>query len=1064
MIPESHFRKKTAAALALIVIGAVFIVMFLRNMQVFTLIERQQEINETAIEAIIERIEANWDNADELIRSYHKGNQAVLDDIDTLLSKGLSERVSFSDRSAASGAFADLLDRSGADMLMLMSGDGKIVLDADESAIGSDAVSAGLMTKQELGDLLKGTEDKDGAVTPVETESFGEAGSFYYYSRPCSIGGRDYLLVLGADATQLEKQLSSIRDVSRIFSQSSEGDSSFAFLIDKSDNSLLFYDSGKEDLTGKKLKDAGLSERLLEDGYEGIENISGSRYYCCSKVYNEGIVICIATKISSMFAGSEYLLFWSALSFVLIVVICLAYAVILRNDAVRRSAVTEKKVLRKKSSKPLYFNRTIFRKAFPLMLAGVLAMFGISFYVQSILDLSEAMDGTQRDIDAVSQGYRKNAASLDTVQGYYRDQLIAKAQLIAYLLETDPSALNADSDHYHFYYDDKGSKQYLKDAQGNRIRSVSSSEVLQELCETNDVESIYVYDEDGRTIGTNTPDWFNVISLDKDDPSYPFRDVLDGKAENCIRDLADDDGEGSTRYVGVGFDYYTRKDNSGKTVYVSRYDADGEVHRSMIMIGFDAEKAPELDDATSITYLLNSSSSQRLIKMYSLDGEHRCLYSGAKGDIGKTAEELDIPEKVFDFSTYCRIKNGDTYGDIRLYQESGGYMFEVFLYKWEVYLNRGIIALFTSLLTFIFILILCGKVLIKESREEELAAYEYWSRSRFRWLRGDPEEQLVRLVRSAAGLMVICVIITAAIADIAKERNSMFLLIADGAWNRGLNIFAFSKAALVILSVAFAVTLLRIPLRKFPSLFGSRGETIGHLLVSVLEYGGAIAALFYSLYLFGVDSSKLLAGAGLMTLVIGLGAQSLITDIISGIFIVFEGEFQVGDIVTINDHRGIVHDIGLRTTKVLGIDDAAGNLKVFNNSEIKEVLNMTYSPSWVLSTINIEYGQDVDYVEEVLRRELPKVGDNYPRILTGPNYLGVNDLGESGVELMFLCTCNERYTKPVKRVMNRGILKIFYENSITVPFTNVTVSQLDTSGRKTIEDLLKEDGTEQEGP
>ena len=113
MIPESHFRKKTAAALALIVIGAVFIVMFLRNMQVFTLIERQQEINETAIEAIIERIEANWDNADELIRSYHKGNQAVLDDIDTLLSKGLSERVSFSDRSAASGAFADLLSGLG---------------------------------------------------------------------------------------------------------------------------------------------------------------------------------------------------------------------------------------------------------------------------------------------------------------------------------------------------------------------------------------------------------------------------------------------------------------------------------------------------------------------------------------------------------------------------------------------------------------------------------------------------------------------------------------------------------------------------------------------------------------------------------------------------------------------------------------------------------------------------------------------------------------------------------------------------------------------------------------
>lgn len=78
------------------------------------------------------------------------------------------------------------------------------------------------------------------------------------------------------------------------------------------------------------------------------------------------------------------------------------------------------------------------------------------------------------------------------------------AQLIAFLLETNPFALNASSEFYHFRYNQDGSMSYEHDEKGRQVKSVGSSDVLQELCETNDIQSIYVFDKEGRTIGTNT--------------------------------------------------------------------------------------------------------------------------------------------------------------------------------------------------------------------------------------------------------------------------------------------------------------------------------------------------------------------------------------------------------------------------------------------------------------------------------------------------------------------------------------------------------------------------------
>ena len=152
----------------------------------------------------------------------------------------------------------------------------------------------------------------------------------------------------------------------------------------------------------------------------------------------------------------------------------------------------------------------------------------------------------------------------------------------------------------------------------------------------------------------------------------------------------------------------------------------------------------------------------------------------------------------------------------------------------------------------------------------------------------------------------------------------------------------------------------------------------------------------------------------------------------------------MGDIVTIGDYRGTVMDIGLRTTKILGVD---GNIKIYNNSDITGVLNMTQEASWAMTYIDIEYGQDLNYVEEVLNRELPKLRKANPLITGGPTYLGVQNLKDSGVELLVACNCNEKDILGVRRFLNNGI---------NVPFPNITISTLDKEEKKSFDELLEE--------
>ena len=225
----------------------------------------------------------------------------------------------------------------------------------------------------------------------------------------------------------------------------------------------------------------------------------------------------------------------------------------------------------------------------------------------------------------------------------------------------------------------------------------------------------------------------------------------------------------------------------------------------------------------------------------------------------------------------------------------------------------------------------------------------------------------------------------------------------------------------------------------------NRGSTIVKLVNSFIKYLIAIIAIMLILNAFGVDTATLLASAGLLSLVIGLGAQSLISDIIAGIFIVFEGEYQVGDIVIIDGWRGTVDEIGIRTTKVI---DWQGNIKIINNSAVSSIINQSKELSVTTCVVGIDYRESIPQVELLIKNNLERIKQAIPEIVEGPYYKGVDSLGESSVNLLFIATVKESDYFVVQRALNREIKMLFDENNVCIPFPQVTINEPGEIGKK----------------
>ncbi|TRZ36493.1 mechanosensitive ion channel family protein [Niallia circulans] len=210
-----------------------------------------------------------------------------------------------------------------------------------------------------------------------------------------------------------------------------------------------------------------------------------------------------------------------------------------------------------------------------------------------------------------------------------------------------------------------------------------------------------------------------------------------------------------------------------------------------------------------------------------------------------------------------------------------------------------------------------------------------------------------------------------------------------------------------------------------------REATLVKLLENTLTYVIYFIALMMILGTLHIDVKGLLAGAGIVGLAVGFGAQSLVKDIITGFFIIFEDQFSVGDVVQIGQFQGVVEEIGLRTTKVKSY---TGEVNIIPNGSIMEVTNFSLNNSKAVVDVSIAYKGDIDRAEQVIKDLIETLPAKYEQIVGIPELLGVENIMAAEVVIRVVAETLPMQHYTVARALRKEIKNVLDENGIESPY------------------------------
>lgn len=242
---------------------------------------------------------------------------------------------------------------------------------------------------------------------------------------------------------------------------------------------------------------------------------------------------------------------------------------------------------------------------------------------------------------------------------------------------------------------------------------------------------------------------------------------------------------------------------------------------------------------------------------------------------------------------------------------------------------------------------------------------------------------------------------------------------------------------LFVIAAVMAALYLLLLLLGLVKTKNARVHTLLMLTSNLARYIAIIVIIIAVLSLLNVDMPTILAGLGVIALIIGFGAEALITDVVTGFFILIDNQYNVGDIIEVNGFRGVVSDIGIRTTS---LTDVGGNVKIINNSDMKNILNRSHNRSIALTDFAIPYSTDLEALEKEIPDLLQRIYEDHADVFTSaPVYLGVQSLSESSVDLRFTAEVGEADIYAGTRLLNHDLLIGFRRLGVECPFPQLDV-------------------------
>lgn len=213
-----------------------------------------------------------------------------------------------------------------------------------------------------------------------------------------------------------------------------------------------------------------------------------------------------------------------------------------------------------------------------------------------------------------------------------------------------------------------------------------------------------------------------------------------------------------------------------------------------------------------------------------------------------------------------------------------------------------------------------------------------------------------------------------------------------------------------------------------------RTETLGSLLGSIAGFAIWTVAVLMIFGELGLELGPLLAGAGIVGVALGFGAQNLVRDFLSGIFMLLEDQYGVGDIIDAGPATGTVEGVSLRTTR---LRDLEGNVWHIPNGNIERVANMSQQWARALLDIEVAYNTDTDLASAIIKRVADEVRSEpewAPEVMEEPEVWGVQELGASGIAIRLVVKTRPLSQWKLGRELRRRIKKAFDAEGIEIPF------------------------------
>ena len=867
--------------------------------------------------------------------------------------------------------------------------DNLIIIDDDGNIIARAYPTKADFTKNAF-NLLKKNADSSLNSYPVEIIYEDQTDYLYYSARIAE----NAIMVVEEKSDELNKITENFMEWDQLLKNISVGNTGNVSVINPGSYEIIY--STNEELIGMNTIDNGIDADELRDGYIGWVTLDNSRYYVGVSYVDEAYILCMipVAEIKHNVFNITFTILLYIIALVLLIIIYSVLAV--ENDDYKLSLYRFKLFKGK-----VYFNKILGFRLGLIIVFGLLILTFFDIYAQTLFSIGRySLNNVSRlrKIEKIITNY--NADYQETFD-YYDSHLEDKCSVLKYIIEED--------------FDSWDNKKLI------------------ELKEKLGINEIELFNKNGTVVASTDSLLGYKLPDNLDNPESEFNKLLLSSSIYVQDPVRNNKG-----------DYY-------QYAGISLYDEELGII-GLLRIKEEATQKEKILAGTSIETIFDSVVSDIELNEYVIDRDtNTFVYSTEKNLIGRKAEDYGFSNDIIynGYSGFLSVLGNDYIANCI---ETKDYYIFIGSKLENLISVRLISSGYTPLVVLLGLLIIYMIVCIgwKDTKKDIEINLKNNIPKHFKtkinsWSKLSPEQIIVNVIKDFLSLVAIIITIVVLLESLDFSKTSVISFILSSDWETGINVFSITA---IIISVCIGVVIniiLSKVLKGISYYLSRRGMTICRMLKSASRYIIALFIIFYSLRLLGVDPRTLLASAGVLTAVIGLGANSLTADILAGIFLIFEGEFSVGDMVTIDGWRGVVLDIGIRTTK---IEDDNFNIKIISNSKMSGIINMSrhLTKSWVY--VKIDYGESINRVEEILQREFPNLKEKIPNIIEGPKYEYVDDLGDDGVILTVSYRCHEDVRPITDRKLHREIRLILAENNINVPYPQITINeQIDYSKR-----------------